>query len=112
MPRSASALAVPFQKDLFGEVPDVFRAPEIGEQFAKRDRRDQLVEALRRGRVRVLVVRFFFGSGKEFDRHGAGILDAPGVRGAASAELVGVEKSLDEDGAVLGECFSFRCVHC
>ena len=66
-----------------------------------------MVEALRRGRVRVLVVRFFFGSGKEFDGEGAGILDAPVVRGAAPGELLGVEKSLDEDGAVLGECFRF-----
>jgi hypothetical protein len=60
MPWGAPAPAVPFQKDLFGEVPDAGRAPEIGEQFAKRDRRNQLVKALGGGRVRVLVVRFFF----------------------------------------------------
>jgi TetR/AcrR family transcriptional regulator, transcriptional repressor of aconitase len=41
------------------------------------------IEALRRGRVRVLVVGFFFGPCKRFDGHGTGVLDAPVIRSAA-----------------------------
>src|SRR5271157_119142 len=86
MPRGAAAFAILFQEDLFDEVPDVSRTPEFGEQVAKRDRRDQFVEALGGAGIRVLVVRFFFGSRKEFDRQRTGVLDAPVVRSAASGE--------------------------
>jgi hypothetical protein len=56
-------LAILLHENLFGEVPHVFRTPQVGEQFAKSDRRDQFVEPIHGAGVRVLVVRFLFGSG-------------------------------------------------
>ena len=35
MPWGAPTFTILFQEDLFGEVSDVFRAPEIGEQFTQ-----------------------------------------------------------------------------
>ena len=107
MPWGAAAFAILFEEDLFGEVPDVFRVPEIAEQFAERDRRDQFVELLRGARIRVLVVRFFFSSCKEFKGQGTRVLDTPVAHRPASGELLGIEKSLNQDSAVFGECFSF-----
>src|ERR1700747_2090913 len=100
MPWGAAAFAIFFEEDLFGEIPDVFRAPEIGEQFAKRNRRNQFVQPFRGSGVRVLVMRFLFGSRKEFDGQRTGVLDAPIVNGSASRQLLSVEKSFDQDSAV------------
>src|SRR5262249_21470843 len=112
MPRGAAALAIFFEEDLFGEIPDLLRTPEIGEQIAKRDRRNEFVRAFRNPGVRVLVVRFLFGSHIEFGGERTGVLYTPVVDRPASGELLGSEKSVNQDRAVLGEGLALRWVHC
>lgn len=77
MPGRAPGPASLLEEQLFRKVPDMFRAPEIGEQLAERERGDQLIQPPLCEWIGVIDVRPLHGAVKQAMSVGPRVLDAP-----------------------------------
>ncbi|MDT4835983.1 hypothetical protein FQZ97_696630 [compost metagenome] len=100
VPEGPGAMPSGFEEHLFGEVPDIFRAPEISEQLAERKGSHKFFQSFLGKRVGIVDMGLLLGSIEHPGRVRTVVLQGPVKRRPATGQLLLVQQALDQNRPV------------